>query len=51
MTLVKFEPGSELANLNKKIKKFFDDFDMPFTAIGAIRTGFSTATCLRQELM
>jgi HSP20 family protein len=31
MTLVKFEPGSELANLNKKIKKFFEDFDMPFT--------------------
>jgi HSP20 family protein len=31
MTLVKFEPGSELANLNKRIKKFFEDFDMPFT--------------------
>lgn len=31
MTLVKFEPANELANLNKKIKKFFEDFDMPFT--------------------
>lgn len=32
MTLVKFEPTRELANWNRRIKKFFEDFDAP--AIG-----------------
>jgi len=30
MTLVKFEPAHELANINKKLRKFFEDFDAPF---------------------
>lgn len=30
MTLVKFQPANDLANINKKIKKFFEDFDSPF---------------------
>ncbi len=30
MTLVKFKPASELSNIDKKIKKFFEDFDSPF---------------------
>lgn len=30
MTLVKFRPASDLANINKRLKKFFEDFDSPF---------------------
>jgi HSP20 family protein len=30
MTLVKFNPASELSNIDKKLKKFFEDFDSPF---------------------
>ncbi|MCC6866812.1 MAG: Hsp20/alpha crystallin family protein [Ignavibacteria bacterium] len=30
MTLVKFKPTAELSNIDKKIKKFFEDFDSPF---------------------
>ncbi|MGH2575041.1 MAG: Hsp20/alpha crystallin family protein [Ignavibacteria bacterium] len=30
MTIVKFQPGKELANINTKLKKFFEDFDSPF---------------------
>jgi len=30
MTLVKFQPASDLGNFNKKMKKFFEDFDSPF---------------------
>ena len=30
MTLVKFQPSGELANFDKRIKKFFEDFDAPF---------------------
>jgi HSP20 family protein len=29
MTLVKFEPTTELAKFNRRIKKFFEDFDAP----------------------
>jgi len=31
MTLVKFSPSSEIDSINKRLKKFFDDFDSPFT--------------------
>lgn len=30
MTLVKFAPEKELANINKRFMKFFEDFDAPF---------------------
>jgi HSP20 family protein len=30
MTLVKFNPSGEMGSLNKKMKKFFEDFDSPF---------------------
>ena len=30
MTLVKFRPSHEVGNFDKKIKKFFEDFDAPF---------------------
>ena len=30
MTLVKFQPQADLGNFNKKLKKFFEDFDSPF---------------------
>jgi len=29
MTLVKFKPSNEMANFDKRIQKFFDDFDLP----------------------
>ncbi len=30
MTLVKFAPARELSNVDKKMRKFFEDFDSPF---------------------
>ncbi|RPI16849.1 MAG: Hsp20/alpha crystallin family protein [Ignavibacteriae bacterium] len=30
MTLVKFAPSKEMANINNRLKKFFEDFDSPF---------------------
>ena len=30
MTLVKFKPSSEVANFDKRLRKFFEDFDAPF---------------------
>ena len=30
MTLVKFKPANETANFDKRIQKFFEDFDSPF---------------------
>ena len=30
MTLVKFAPSKEMANINTRLKKFFEDFDSPF---------------------
>jgi HSP20 family protein len=30
MTLVKFSPASELSNIEKKMRKFFEDFETPF---------------------
>jgi HSP20 family protein len=30
MTLVKFNPTNELDSINKRLKKFFEDFDSPF---------------------
>lgn len=30
MTLIKFQPQSELSNINKRLQKFFEDFDTPF---------------------
>ncbi len=30
MTLVKFRPSGEVANFDKRLKKFFEDFDAPF---------------------
>lgn len=30
MTLVKFKPSNELATINSRMKKFFEDFDAPF---------------------
>ena len=30
MTLVKFRPSSEVSNFDKRLKKFFEDFDTPF---------------------
>lgn len=30
MTLVKFQPAADLGNFNRKLKKFFEDFDSPF---------------------
>jgi HSP20 family protein len=31
MTLVKFTPSTELSNIEKRMRKFFEDFDAPFT--------------------
>ena len=31
MTLVKFRPGHELSHIEKRLKKFFEDFDSPFS--------------------
>ena len=31
MTLVKFRPANELANFDKRLQKFFEDFDAPFS--------------------
>ena len=31
MTLVKFNPSHELSNIEKRMRKFFEDFDTPFT--------------------
>ena len=31
MTLVKFTPTRELSNIDKKMRKFFEDFDTPFS--------------------
>ncbi|MCI0450357.1 MAG: Hsp20/alpha crystallin family protein [Chlorobi bacterium] len=30
MTLVKFKPAHELSHIEKRLKKFFEDFDSPF---------------------
>ncbi len=30
MTLVKFTPARDLSNIDKKMRKFFEDFDTPF---------------------
>jgi HSP20 family protein len=30
MTLVKFAPSKDFANINTRLKKFFEDFDSPF---------------------
>jgi len=30
MTLVRFKPSSDVATINTKMKKFFEDFDTPF---------------------
>jgi HSP20 family protein len=30
MTLVKFNPASELSNIEKRMRKFFEDFETPF---------------------
>jgi HSP20 family protein len=30
MTLVKFAPAKDFANMNTRLKKFFEDFDSPF---------------------
>jgi HSP20 family protein len=30
MTLVKFRPANELSHIERKLKKFFEDFDSPF---------------------
>lgn len=30
MTLVKFSPASELSNIEKRMRKFFEDFETPF---------------------
>jgi HSP20 family protein len=32
MTLIKFQPQSELSNINKRLQKFFEDFDTPFAS-------------------
>ncbi|HJY63695.1 MAG TPA: Hsp20/alpha crystallin family protein [Ignavibacteria bacterium] len=31
MTLVKFNPSNELSNIEKRMKRFFEDFDAPFS--------------------
>jgi len=31
MTLVKFNPTTELSNIEKRMRKFFEDFDAPFS--------------------
>jgi HSP20 family protein len=31
MTLVKFKPAHELSNIEKRLRKFFEDFDSPFS--------------------
>ena len=31
MTLVKFRPANELSHIERKLKKFFEDFDSPFS--------------------
>jgi HSP20 family protein len=37
MTLVKFNPSGELVNINKRLKKFFEDFDSPFFGEHAVK--------------
>src|SRR5438477_5430687 len=43
MTLVKFQPSNELANINQRLKKFFEDFDAPFTGDWGLKNlGFNS---------
>ena len=37
MTLVKFKPSHELSNVEKKLRKFFEDFDSPFFGDWGVR--------------
>lgn len=37
MTLVKFKPSHELSHIEKKLRKFFEDFDSPFTGEWSVR--------------
>lgn len=37
MTLVKFKPSHELSHIEKKLRKFFEDFDSPFTGDWGVR--------------
>lgn len=37
MTLVKFKPTHELSHIEKRLKKFFEDFDSPFFGEWGVR--------------
>jgi HSP20 family protein len=37
MTLVKFKPSHELSHIEKRLRKFFEDFDSPFSGDWGVR--------------
>lgn len=37
MTLVKFRPAHELSHIERRLKKFFEDFDSPFSGDWGVR--------------
>jgi HSP20 family protein len=37
MTLVKFKPTHELSHIEKRLRKFFEDFDSPFSGDWGVR--------------
>jgi len=50
MTLVKFNPSGELVNINKRLKKFFEDFDSPFFGEHAVKSFNSNAFTPRVDV-
>ena len=50
MTLVKFNPSGELENINKRLKKFFEDFDSPFFGEHAVKSFSSNAFTPRVDV-
>jgi HSP20 family protein len=50
MTLVKFKPTHELSHVEKKLKKFFEDFDSPFIGDWGIKSFSSSAFTPRVDV-
>jgi HSP20 family protein len=50
MTLVKFKPTHELSHVEKKLKKFFEDFDSPFFGDWGIKSFGSSAFTPRVDV-
>ncbi len=50
MTLVKFRPAHELSNVEKRLKKFFEDFDSPFSGDWGVKPFGSNAFTPRVDV-